>query len=460
MSQFDQLIDEVATRFGLGDKAVAMVREVLALMTSSPGGLGGFIEKFASAGLGREVSTWLGSASPAAITPAQVEQALGSNTVSAIAQKVGIPGAAASAALGYVVPKLVGQLTPNGRIGSVIPSSVSELLRGAASVETPQVTPTLPSASAISAAAAKPARWIAPLVALLLLGGLSWYFLGDHSQAPQTAATSQTAAPSRLALTNDDGVVTYSGTVHDEATRNKIIDALKSAYGENAIKGNIAVDPNVAPMPWLANLRGALDQLKMPGIDAVFDGNGFNLGGTIGEADRDRILGSLKSVFGASGLTFAAADRMSSLVSAATNNAAAALAALGPGSRPADVLSILNKTIINFPSGSAEIPPMSLALLQEAATPLKQLPGGTVVEIGGYTDNTGDAAANQQLSQRRAEAVREALVKAGVNPGKIVAKGFGSSNPVASNDTPDGRFQNRRIEYSERQSQAEQSGKQ
>jgi OmpA-OmpF porin, OOP family len=102
---------------------------------------------------------------------------------------------------------------------------------------------------------------------------------------------------------------------------------------------------------------------------------------------------------------------------------------------------------------------MSLDLLREAAVPLKQLPSGSMVEIGGYTDNTGDASSNLQLSQRRAEAVRDALIKAGVNPGKLVAKGFGSVNPVASNDTPDGRFQNRRIEYSEQRSQAEQSGK-
>jgi OOP family OmpA-OmpF porin len=458
MSQFDQLIDEVATRFGLGDKAVSLVREVLALMTSSPGGIGGFIDKFKSAGLVREASAWLGNPNAAALSTPQVEQVLGGNAINAIAQKVGIPASAASAAVGYLMPKLIGQLTPNGQVGSVIPSSVTDLLRGTGAPDMSGLRAPMPGGAALSAAAARPERWIAPLLALLLLGGLGWYFLGNHTPAPQTTA-SQTTVPSRLALTNDDGVITYSGTVHDEATRNKIIDALKSAYGESAIKGNIAVDPKATPMPWLANLRSGLDQLKSPGVDAVFDGNGFNLGGTISDADRDRILSSLKSVFAASGLTFAAADRMSSLVSSATNKAAAALAALGPGSRPADVLSILNKSIINFPSGSAEIPPMSMALLREAAIPLKQVPSGTVVEIGGYTDNTGDANANLQLSQRRAEAVRDVLVNAGVSPGKLVAKGFGSANPVANNDTPDGRFQNRRIEYSERQSQAEQSGK-
>jgi outer membrane protein OmpA-like peptidoglycan-associated protein len=70
-----------------------------------------------------------------------------------------------------------------------------------------------------------------------------------------------------------------------------------------------------------------------------------------------------------------------------------------------------------------------------------------VVEIGGYTDNTGDPTANVQLSQQRAEAVRAGLVQAGVDPSMVVAKGYGSASPIAGNDTLEGRFRNRRIEY-------------
>ena len=58
-----------------------------------------------------------------------------------------------------------------------------------------------------------------------------------------------------------------------------------------------------------------------------------------------------------------------------------------------------------------------------------------MVEIAGYTDNTGDPTANVQLSQQRAEAVRAALVSAGVDPSMLVAKGYGSANAVAGNDT-------------------------
>jgi OmpA-OmpF porin, OOP family len=96
--------------------------------------------------------------------------------------------------------------------------------------------------------------------------------------------------------------------------------------------------------------------------------------------------------------------------------------------------------------------PASLTTFLESAGPhLKELASqvapGTVLEIAGYTDNTGDAAVNLAISQKRAEAVRDAFIKAGANPDMLVAKGFGSADPIASNETPDGRLRNRRIEY-------------
>ena len=197
----------------------------------------------------------------------------------------------------------------------------------------------------------------------------------------------------------------------------------------------------------MVNFRTALESLKVPGVQAVFDGNSVNLGGLISDADRDRIANSLKSVLG-SGLVFGTlADRVTDIATGANNKVADALAALKPGFDAKDLIGILNQSIVNFPSGGSEVPAASIALLQKAAVDIKQLAPGTVLEVASYTDNTGDAAANLALSQHRAEAVRNVLVLAGVDPSMVIAKGYGSANPIASNDTLDGRFRNRRIEY-------------
>jgi outer membrane protein OmpA-like peptidoglycan-associated protein len=110
-------------------------------------------------------------------------------------------------------------------------------------------------------------------------------------------------------------------------------------------------------------------------------------------------------------------------------------------------VAALNDSVINFASDSAEVPASAMEFLRKAADDLKQLPAGQVVEIAGYTDNTGNEALNVALSQRRADAVRDALMNFGAAPDMLVAKGYGSADPIASNDMPEGRKRNRRIEY-------------
>ena len=68
------------------------------------------------------------------------------------------------------------------------------------------------------------------------------------------------------------------------------------------------------------------------------------------------------------------------------------------------------------------------------------------VRVEGYTDSTGAESYNQQLSERRAEAVREALMDRGINRARIEVQGFGEQYPVATNETSAGRQQNRRVE--------------
>ncbi len=100
---------------------------------------------------------------------------------------------------------------------------------------------------------------------------------------------------------------------------------------------------------------------------------------------------------------------------------------------------------VNFASGSDRLLPESLAVLDEVAATLRKYPE-MVVEVAGYTDNTGSRAFNERLSYRRAKAVRSYLITKGVAPEQLIAKGYGPANPVASNSTPEGRAKNRRVE--------------
>ncbi len=100
---------------------------------------------------------------------------------------------------------------------------------------------------------------------------------------------------------------------------------------------------------------------------------------------------------------------------------------------------------LTFQTGSAAFTEGSGQEVDNLAAILKAYPDVTI-EVQGHTDNTGDAAQNKALSQARAEAVKARLVTQGIAPGRISAAGYGQEMPVASNDTEEGRQQNRRVE--------------
>jgi OmpA-OmpF porin, OOP family len=97
-----------------------------------------------------------------------------------------------------------------------------------------------------------------------------------------------------------------------------------------------------------------------------------------------------------------------------------------------------------FNTGNATLQPASQEQLSNIAAILKAYPQ-VKIRIGGYTDNTGDPAANLLLSQQRADNVMEELSRLGVDPSRMSAMGYGQENPVADNSTEEGRQRNRRI---------------
>lgn len=105
---------------------------------------------------------------------------------------------------------------------------------------------------------------------------------------------------------------------------------------------------------------------------------------------------------------------------------------------------IVNMPDVLFNLNSANLKPDARERLAKVAGILIAYPD-LKVEVDGYTDNTGAAEYNQQLSQQRADTVRGYLVQQGVPDGAVQAKGFGPNDPIASNESPEGRRQNRRV---------------
>jgi outer membrane protein OmpA-like peptidoglycan-associated protein len=100
---------------------------------------------------------------------------------------------------------------------------------------------------------------------------------------------------------------------------------------------------------------------------------------------------------------------------------------------------------LQFETGSATLTKTSNQQLEHLAAVLKAY-GNVSVNVAGYTDNTGDAAANKKLSSDRAASVKQSLVNLGIPASRITDQGFGPEKPIASNDTEEGRAKNRRVE--------------
>lgn len=108
-------------------------------------------------------------------------------------------------------------------------------------------------------------------------------------------------------------------------------------------------------------------------------------------------------------------------------------------------LRLIMPSNITFASDSSKITARFYSILNSVATVLNEHPE-TLVEVTGHTDATGHPEYNQRLSEDRARSVARYLAAKGVDPSRLLDRGMGQSKPIAPNDTPAGRAQNRRVE--------------
>jgi outer membrane protein OmpA-like peptidoglycan-associated protein/uncharacterized protein YidB (DUF937 family) len=362
---FDELVADLANRFNLGDRAGPLLAATLGLLTDSrTGGLAGFIQRLRRGGLGQQVSSWVGTGPNEPVTPEQIDQSLGADTVDRVASLAGVPPGTSRTALAFLVPKVIDLLTPEGTVPVGVPPALAAYLGGTAGAGSAAVAGARDAvrSAGVSAAAATGSsglRKLVPAVLVLLLVFFGYRMLGRRTVAIEPGTTDTTAmAPAEPA----------GGAINDSTA-----------------------EPTNEAVEHVTDTKAA-------------------------------VVGAMKK-------------------------ASAALAELPAGYSAAQLVEALNLNIINFASGASDVPAESRGILDQSAKAIAGAPAGTVLEIGGHTDNTGRPAANEALSARRAVAVRAYLLRQGVSADRLRAKGHGANQPIADNATDAGRFHNRRIEF-------------
>lgn len=181
---FDFIIREVASRFGLGDKAGPLVQMLLAYITNKDtGGLAGFMSKLSSSGMGDVSKSWLGGGANALpVSASQIESLLGEQggLLNNVTSKLGIGGSTAASVLGFLLPFVIGKLTPGGTVPSSLSADVMGFITGGAAALTKGVT----GAAGVAVGAAGAAT-----VAASKVVGTAGHVVSSAANAGASAAT-------------------------------------------------------------------------------------------------------------------------------------------------------------------------------------------------------------------------------------------------------------------------------
>lgn len=240
------------------------------------------------------------------------------------------------------------------------------------------------------------------------------------------AATQTTGAGAPAA---GRGPVVVSGVVPDEATRQTILARVREVYGRDQVVDQLGVAPTSTPPNWADNVK----KLITPDLRSVQRGH-------------LKVSGNQVELVGETDST-ATRDKIGSQVTASLNPTYTVNNRLQVSeAAQARIDSMLEGKIVEFESGSAILSPVGQQVLDELLPVLKGL-NGKKMQVTGHTDASGARLANVVLSRSRAAAVKAYLVSRGLTDADILAQGMGPDQPLVSNDTPEGRAKNRRIEF-------------
>ncbi len=323
------------------------------------------------------------------------------------------------------------------------------------------------------------------------------------AETPTTATTEAPPAVASLTATLDGGDFTLNGIVPDEETATRLVEAASVAYGPD-VATDLVVAPDVASPVWLAGAHQGITLIPMIsegtitaiGDEVELSGTSPNeqylvafeqaIGATFGVADIEsnvEITNLLPPTFNArrtrSGITLSGVLPSTEIREIIVGGAQLAYGAdavtdttvVGAGlytsywmytmpgvfqlfaAFPDYEIDVTNGVTTgslndgaNFATGSAELTPETQAILNIGVALLVR-DQSLGIRVTGHTDSVGPADFNQRLSEARAQSAVEYMLAAGVDPARLVARGRGEEEPIASNDTDEGRASNRRVEF-------------
>jgi len=313
---------------------------------------------------------------------------------------------------------------------------------------------------------------IPALLALIGWGGLDRANRSDElalpSVAPSATLSVTAAAPTATAtdtavpaggyppwsITRSGNGLALSGALPDTDMKTGLVDVLKQVMPGFLIDDKLTVESGVTA-PDAAALGGLFSAIVgIPDFDLKLDGDTVTL---TGSAPAEAIKASAEEYAKKAWPNVKVVNDIEVATGATPTAPASAppptpapTAAPGPGAGgacatlQADITGLL-KTSITFASDGSSLAPESKRLVAQIADKVKAC-SDVKLSVVGHTDNTGNDAINVPLSASRAKAVADELVSDGVAADNVTSSGAGSANPVASNATPDGRAQNRRVE--------------
>lgn len=256
----------------------------------------------------------------------------------------------------------------------------------------------------------------------------------------EVSADSGGGEPAEFSATRSpEGQVQLRGRLGDEATRAAVESFAKAAFGVANVHPATRIDGDV-PAGWPVRVLAALESLSHLGNgsvtvterDMVVTGQ---TGSKNARADITRLLSSKLAEGSVFNLDVSYSEALDPLAALPTPDECVKM-----------ITEAVNKRKITFAPSSSDIEADAMETIDAIAEILRDCQT-VLIEIGGHTDSQGREVMNEQLSQARADAVLNAIMARRVLTSNLSAKGYGESQPVADNNTEDGREANRRIEF-------------